>query len=219
MFNPDSIKKKLSHVLRGYKILLSDKKFLLLLAVGYIGYLVTIKISDQAGFIATQAAGAPLTDIFLSNVPRVDTSFIHANLSYFFFDARVILIFLLLPYAPFSFFSLSLLMLTRAVFINMTNLGIPAGSIPIASSGTFGGDLFFSGHVAFPFILSLIFWRIKILRYGFFLTSAVFGAAALLGHYHYTIDVFAAPFIAYGVFIMSKHLFKEAYAYIEKCEH
>lgn len=215
MRNLDHIKKRATAILHVYKTLLLDKKFLIMLIIGYVSYLITIEISNQAGFIATQAASVPLTDIFLSNVPRVDTSFIHANLSYFFFDARVALIFLLLPYAPFAFFSLSLLLMTRAIFINMTNLGIPTDSIPIVSTGTFGGDLFFSGHVAFPFMLALVFWQIKPLRYGFFLVSILFGASALLGHYHYTIDVFAAPFFAYGIFIASKHLFKGAYTYIE----
>jgi hypothetical protein len=34
----------------------------------------------------------------------------------------------------------------------------------------------------------------------------------LFGHLHYSIDVFAAYFIAHGVFVLSRRLFKEEYA-------
>jgi hypothetical protein len=74
-----------------------------------------------------------------------------------------------------------------------------------------GNDLFFSGHTGYPFLLALIFWNIPVLRYFFFLCSIAGGVVVLLGHLHYSIDVFSAFFIAYGVFEIAKKIFNKEY--------
>ena len=45
--------------------------------------------------------------------------------------------------------------------------------------------------------------------------SVVFGIAVLFAHVHYTIDVLAAPYMAYGIFKMSQYFFAEDYKMIE----
>ena len=77
---------------------------------------------------------------------------------------------------------------------------------------TFQGNFFYSGHTAFPFLLALIFWDNKYLRYLFLFLTVFFGASVLLAHVHYSIDVFAAPFIVYGMFIITTRLFPHDYA-------
>ena len=58
-------------------------------------------------------------------------------------------------------------------------------------------DLFFSGHTGTLFLLFLLADNKKIKTV--FLISTIFvGLAVLLQHVHYSIDVFVAPFIAYG---------------------
>jgi len=76
---------------------------------------------------------------------------------------------------------------------------------------TSNADLFFSGHTGYPFLCALISWKQKYLRYFFILSSVFFGTISLLGHYHYTIDVFAAFFITYGIYQISLNLFKKEY--------
>jgi len=73
---------------------------------------------------------------------------------------------------------------------------------PVATIRTEGGaviteDLFFSGHTA---TLFLLFLAVKPARLKLFLFAAtVFaGFGVLLQHVHYSGDVFAAPFFAYG---------------------
>jgi len=60
-------------------------------------------------------------------------------------------------------------------------------------------DLFFSGHTATLFLLFLLEEK-KYLKAAFFISTVVVGISVLLQHVHYTIDVFAAPFFAYGSF-------------------
>ena len=102
-------------------------------------------------------------------------------------------------------------MLIRSTFISMTHLAPYSDAVSIniniLNKITTGGDMFFSGHTGLPFLMALIFWRQKNLRYLFLAVSVAFGITALMGHYHYTIDVFAAFFIAYGVYAFSDKLF------------
>jgi hypothetical protein len=66
-------------------------------------------------------------------------------------------------------------------------------------------DLFFSGHTSTLFLLFLTvpgrLWK------AIFLSCALaVGIAVLVQHVHYTIDVFAAPFFAFGAFSLVKRL-------------
>lgn len=177
---------------------------LLLLKVSY----ETAKI---AGIFATKNASNPVNDIVFLHVPYVDTSFIHGDISFFLYDCRSVLFILFIQYTPFGAKALAAIIFLRSIFINLTQLGIPEGVVPINSYITFGGDLFFSGHVANMVMLGLIFWNIAIMRYFFMGMAFVFGVSAVLGHYHYTIDVLSAPFFAYGTFIICKKIFYKEY--------
>lgn len=65
-------------------------------------------------------------------------------------------------------------------------------------------DLFFSGHTGTLFLLFLLANNKKIKTV--FLISTIFvGLAVLLQHVHYSIDVFIAPFIAYGSYRIVKN--------------
>jgi membrane-associated phospholipid phosphatase len=78
----------------------------------------------------------------------------------------------------------------------------------------FQTGLFFSGHTALPFLVALIFWDNVRARTVLLLLSLVFAIAVLLAHIHYSIDVFAAPFMAYGIYAIAKYLFPRDYALI-----
>jgi len=55
-------------------------------------------------------------------------------------------------------------------------------------------------------VIALVFWDTRWIRYLFIGFSIFFGSTALLGHLHYSIDVFSAPFIAHSVVIISQRL-------------
>jgi membrane-associated phospholipid phosphatase len=77
----------------------------------------------------------------------------------------------------------------------------------IVGKFSFGADLFFSGHTGLPFLMALIFWKNKLLRYSFLFLSVFFGLIVLLGHIHYSIDVLSAFFITYTIWHVSEKLF------------
>lgn len=189
---------------------LRDTNFVLGLLKSFSFFIFAIIVGHFAVVYATaNVSSLPIGDIILDNIKVVDTSYVHAWVAFYLYYFVFVFLVLNIEYFSFSLNSLALLILVRSVFVNLTNLGIPQGSTYIRSFFTQGGDLFFSGHVALPFLLALIFWNKKITRYFFILVSIFMGGEVLLGHQHYSIDVFAAPFITYGVFKISQKLFKQ----------
>lgn len=125
-------------------------------------------------------------------------------------------------YVPFAIKSIGLLFVVRAFFMILTPLGMPHHIVDPGHGGLLKffvynhetHDFFFSGHTAYPFMCALIFWRQRNLRVFFLVCSVLFGASVLLGHAHYSIDVFAVPFMASGVLWWAKKLFAADVAYI-----
>jgi hypothetical protein len=66
-------------------------------------------------------------------------------------------------------------------------------------------DLFFSGHTGTLFLLFLLSENIK-LKFIFLISTILVGTAVLLQHVHYSVDVFIAPFVAYGAYQIIKNL-------------
>jgi hypothetical protein len=75
---------------------------------------------------------------------------------------------------------------------------------------------FLSAHTGLPFLLGLIFWDEHLWRYLFFVISVLFGISVLFAHVHYSIDVFAAPFMTYSIFKMAEYLFSDEYRMISE---
>ncbi len=161
-------------------------------------------------------------DLFLDNVPVVDVSYIFFE-GAFVFCFIVLMVLIFEPrYIPFVLEASALFFITRSFFMVLTHLSAPSIEYyryieherhlrEVIFTLSSGNDLFFSGHTGYPFLLALIFWPSKTMRY-FFLASSIVGAViVLIGHLHYSIDVFSAFFITYGVFEMAKSIFKKEY--------
>jgi membrane-associated phospholipid phosphatase len=109
------------------------------------------------------------------------------------------------------------------LFVSLTHVGIYPGNIDpglgffdgLYSYLNFQTGFFFSGHTGLPFFMALIFWDKFSARVVFLILSFVFAVAVLLAHIHYSIDVFAAPFMAYGIFKIACYLFPRDYELIE----
>ena len=200
--------------LQKWKISLHDKNYIISLIIGFLVLFISLYINFLAGTYATEKASLPVTDIILSNIPvfDVDEIFIYGPLIFWAFLA---LIFAYNPKKlPYSLKAIALFVIVRSIFISLTHLGPFPNQIILATGQfsnkfIFGGDLFFSGHTGLPFLMALIFWDKKIIRYILIFSSILFGVVVLLGHLHYSIDVLAAFFITYTIFHISLYLFKK----------
>lgn len=158
-------------------------------------------------------------DLILDNVPVIDLSFIIIELALISIVAGTLFVLSRPRYVLFSLKAFALFVIIRALFISLTHVGFYPSHIEpglgffdnIYSYLNFQLGFFFSGHTGLPFLMALIFWHEHRTRFVFLGMSFVFGVAVLLAHIHYSIDVLAAPFMAYGIFTIAKHLFPRDY--------
>lgn len=177
-------------------------------------------------YTATYSDGYVVPDLLLDHIPKQNVGLIFFQGS-FIFVISLLGLALLIPHAiPFGLATTALFFFIRAGFMTLTHLSAPFIAhynyidynehiSEIIFSMTSGNDMFFSGHTGFPFVLALIFWRYKYLKYYFLLCSIVAGIAVIVGHLHYSIDVFSAFFISYGIFVIAKKIFKKELAFFE----
>ena len=158
----------------------------------------------------------PVSDRLLQILPTIDLNYagfagiIVAALSFGAWTA-----FRVPEKAPFVLKIYTLVIFAKNLVGPITNLTQPEGAIADTAHDTIFNDLFFSGHTATMFTFYLLA-RASMPRLRFFwLGLFVFEAAVvLLMKLHYTIDVVAAPFIAYGLFMLGqRYLGKNKVAY------
>ena len=194
----------------------SQKSFLFSVLLAFLFLSSSLVVNYAAGNYAIEKASNGVTDILLDNLPVMDVDGIFIYGAILFGLFIVILLIKEPKQIPFIIKNIALFVFVRAIFISLTHLGpilqqAPPVSNIIFRNLIFGADYFFSGHVGLPFLMALSFWSSKYLRGIFLATSFIFGASALLGHYHYSIDVFAAFFITYGIFHIAKKIFAKDY--------
>ncbi len=176
-------------------------------------------------YIDGHVVGTHVGDIILDNIPAI-------NLDFFIVQGAllstllVVFLFATKPrYLPFALKSLALFIIIRSFFISLTHLGINLHQITLNTNSVgfsiydflynAKNDFFFSGHVGAACLFGFIFWNEKIWGVVFFVFAGIFGISMLLAHMHYSIDVFAAPFIVYSLFIISTKLFRRDFNLIK----
>jgi hypothetical protein len=203
----------------------SENKKSLILALVLMLLAIIIQIGLGKRSMYQSISSNPAKDLFLDNLPVINTQFIVIQIALLFWIFCWFLIALNPKYILFSIKACALFIIIRSFFMNLTPLAVYPHYIPFEpkyigygfyNTLTFEGNFFFSGHVGFPFLLALIFWDNKFWRKFFIFSSIFFGASVLLAHSHYSIDVFASPFITYGIFKIATRLFKRDYLIIKQ---
>ncbi len=194
---------------------LKNKEYLFSTAVAVLFLASGIVATYFAILYATDKASAPVTDIILSNLPvfDVDGLFIWGPVVFWIIIGFYI-VFIDPKKIPFTIKSIGLFLLIRSFFLVLTHIGPFPTPVRPDTPGLIGvftssSDLFFSSHTGLPFLMALIFWNYKRLRVFCFAASLFFGTVVLLGHFHYSIDVFAAFFITYAIFHLAEKFFKK----------
>ena len=184
---------------------------------------LALMVHVSAGQYSSQRAAlaAPESDLFLDNLPIIDLGAITVFGATLFWMLSFLLLSLRPRYVNFGLKAFALFIMFRAVFMNLTREGIyPGAFVPSPENTWYGfyhlfayqGNLFFSAHTGFPFLMALVFWNEAFWRRLFLFATVFFGGAVLLAHVHYSIDVFAAPFIVYGVYVITSKMFPNDYA-------
>ena len=192
------------------------------LRLGILLLALSMAVQIGAGrYSARSSAGANFAgDIFLDNLPVVNLDFIIVEGALLLWVVVWVVLGFYPRYLLFGIKAVALFVVFRAFFISLTHIGIYPEQILINPDGaifglyklfTFQGNFFFSGHTGFPFLMALIFWRNIVARRIFIFATVFFGATMLLAHAHYSVDVFAAPFITYGIFRIAAHVFPADY--------
>lgn len=173
-------------------------------------------VNYGAMIYSAERVGNATTDVLLQNLPVIDTDIVFTEGAILFVVFLIVLLLLQPKTIPFTLKSIALFIVIRAIFVSMTHLA-PYPDRIVSDIGNLqyfsaGADLFFSGHTGLPFMLAFIFWENKRLRIFFIFSSIVGAVAVILGHLHYTIDVFSAFFIAFGIYHIALKFFKKDYA-------
>jgi len=204
-----------------HKIVWKSRDFINSAVLGVILLLISFVANYYAGVYATSSQSNAVSDLLLDHLPVYNVDLIFFE-GFFILWILVILILLYRPKnIPFTVKSVALFILIRSVFITLTHLKIYPESAYLDPNDvfqnifTFGGDLFFSAHTGLPFLLALIYWKDRKLRILFLAASVFFAAAVLLGHLHYSIDVFAAYFITYSIYKMAEYFFGRDFRFSE----
>ncbi len=161
-------------------------------------------------------------DLVLDNIPVLDISFIIIEVALVSIVLVTLFVLSKPRYLLFTLKAVALFIIIRAIFISLTHVGIHPESIApglgffdsIYTYFNLQTGLFFSGHTGMPFLVAVIFWDNKKVRYVLLSLSFIFAVAVLLAHVHYSIDVLAAPFMAYGIFKIAQYLFPRDYELI-----
>ncbi len=203
----------------------ADHMYSLVTGLVLLGFsLIAYHFANEYAFdYLTRSTTTYVGDVLLDNLPVVNLNFIIIETALITMLVAVIfLIFFRARYILFSFKALAVFNITRALFISLTHIGVYPGQITpgaglldgIYSYFNFQTGFFFSAHTGLPFLFALIFWKEKKLRYILLSLSFIFAVGVLFAHVHYSIDVLAAPFMAYGIFKIAEYLFPHDFEFI-----
>lgn len=186
---------------------LNNKSFLPQIIISTLSVVITLFLFTRFLAFIEDRPGVILPDPILNLFNPVDISWFTFIVMY----STVIIAIISLSQTPKSlilgFQSYALMLIIRTFAMYSIPLEAPATILPLIDpmvsevgvGKLMTKDLFFSGHTATIFIMYLVSEK-KIFRMFFLISSIVIGLAVTIQHVHYSVDVIAAPFFAYGVY-------------------
>lgn len=193
--------------MKNWKFLIRDKKFLLHLCISLVVCMAAIQFSNNQSEAIDKLNSPTLRDALLENLPFFKESFLFSVFGIIVWLFLLLYHFTIPQKLPFLLFSFAVFFTLRSCFISLTHMGPPSIGVlnqSFLSFNAYNSDLFFSGHTGFPFFLACL-TSDKKMKYFCFGLSIVMGIGVLLFRLHYSIDVFAAFFIAHSTSVFIKN--------------
>jgi len=196
-----------------WKSFLKDKKNLTEFVItAVIVTAVIIAFSHFLHFVE-QREGVVLNDPLLNAFNPIDLTWLTFALIYLSLIIFVITTFNKPDKLLVAFQAYGLMLIFRTIAMYLTPFEAPETIILLndpfvqffAKGDILTKDLFFSGHTGTLFLVSLLAEN-KTLKTIFLILTILVGFAVLLQHVHYSVDVFVAPFVAYGSYRIIKNL-------------
>lgn len=182
-------------------------------AVSFVAMILVINLASRYIIIAQHRPGAVLPDPIHALVQPLDMRWVTFTLTY----STIIMTAVSLLRTPgllsLAFKAYSITLLVRILALYLTPLDPSPGIIPLrdplveslATDGLVTRDLFFSGHTATLFLMSLCGGWSWLRKVSLCVTMIV-GTLVTLQHVHYAVDVLAAPFFAFGCYHIALRL-------------
>jgi hypothetical protein len=196
-----------------WKSFLKDKKHLTeFIITAIIVTAVIVAFSHFLHFVE-QREGVVLDDPILKSFNPIDLTWLTFALIYLSLIIFVVTTFNKPSKLLISFQAYGMMLIFRTIAMYLTPFEAPTAIILLddpfvqffAKGDILTKDLFFSGHTGTLFLLFLLAEN-KSLKSVFLILTLMVGTAVLLQHVHYSIDVFVAPFVAYGSYKIIKKL-------------
>ncbi len=198
-----------------WKSFLKNKKYLIEFIITMIVLIIVLISFSQFLHFIEQREGVVLSDPILMTFNPVNLTWLTFALIYLSLIIFIITTFNKPDRLLIAFQAYCLMVIFRTIAMYLTPLNAPETLLLLNDPFVqlFGKgeiltkDLFFSGHTGTLFLLFLLAEK-KAMKYIFLIFTLTVGTAVLLQHVHYSIDVFVAPFIAYGAYkiIINLHL-------------
>lgn len=191
--------------------LIKNKSYQKSLAIGILLVIIAIVINQVMLSYTDQRDGVQIPDPIIDNLPTYNLFFIRTLIPVLTLFLLIYLCYKSPKKIPFMAKSIGLMYIVRYFFMFLLSLKSHPEKVYLGEINFFsslipynGNDLFFSGHVALPFISALLFWQNKKVRNSFLILTFFAGIVTLLSKTHYSIDVFAAIPITYAVYKFSE---------------
>jgi membrane-associated phospholipid phosphatase len=196
----DSIKKI-------WKFELKEKYFLANIIFSFLSVIISLYFFTRFLVFIEDRVGVTLIDPILNWFNPVDISYFTFIVMY----STVVIAIVSLAQSPkmliIGLQSYTMMLLIRMVAMYSIPLEAPATILPLIDpmvsevgvGKLMTKDLFFSGHTATIFIMYLVAQK-KFFKFFFLIATILIALAVLIQHVHYSVDVIAAPFFAYGSF-------------------
>jgi len=173
---------------------------------------VIIAFSHFLSFVE-QRKGVVLNDPILNTFNPIDLTWLTFALIYLSLIIFVVTTFNKPDKLLIAFQAYGLMLIYRTIAMYLTPFEAPETILLLndpfvqffAKGDILTKDLFFSGHTGTLFLVFLLAEN-KTLKTIFLILTLMVGTAVLLQHVHYSVDVFVAPFVAYGAYRIIKKL-------------